>query len=208
MNAPARSIEYTKVLDALSHSWMSVGDLIDIVSPQLPPGQCLRAYVPRGKGIRQYSEDRKIEMGARAIINRVLHTGMDANLIVMRVGKSRQDRYFRKNFFDASDIDKILGGNVVTVVAQTPEVTLTPLIISCPLVDLSSAKKDFVVRATDAETVLVEIDGLIEDQTIRLYFTASAADWISDQLGFQSNITRNGRINPRKALQVRTPSPS
>jgi hypothetical protein len=230
--AIVRSDEYELILKKLTHEWVDADELVDGLIYHIPPGRALRQYQQRSKmskGIRFFSDDEKHRSGAKSLLRSALHTGKGSETIMHRVVDGKLQ--VRLNKFNAAYIDELLqkvrsndeskkqglgSGQSFPIPPPPP---LEMIVVSPPapppgknivgrlfhrLFDHKNIKRDIEVR-NSAQTgqVIMVIKEVVDDQDLTLYFSTTAADWLSDQLGFQALIVR-GKENPIKALPPRS----
>ncbi len=104
-----------RLLALLTDEWMSMDEFMERAIPLVPPGRALRVYQhnkakhdrerleriasgkPEGRPKPEPSDARKIEMGARNIINDILGGARDRKVVEVERGDSRFDRRVRRS---------------------------------------------------------------------------------------------------------------
>lgn len=212
-----RSPEYDLIMSSLGHDWVDLEELYSSLINKVQPGKAKRHYMmvfeaarakASGKGPAKgpLPEFQQIHSGARILLRNAVYSATQAaNIVEKKVGDVT---YVRRNTFTADEVDSILAQKVTEDI-QLPDLGDDPYEPTNPhLVYLDEMMFDIrtvqsiVVRATSPNQVTVVIGNVVDGQDLSLSLVSQAADWLSDQLGFQALAARKGKENSRKALPV------
>lgn len=215
-----RSPEYDLVISHLAHQWVSADDLINTLVYKVQPGKAVREYNARYEIATQKASgvapakgplpvDQQQVSGAKTLLRKAIRSAVQAgNVVQSEVGDKT---YLRRNFFTAEEVDAILAAGMQDV--QVPKVADPEPVVAQPppdrliyldqmMLDIRTVQR---VKVT-AERGLVSaiIPDVIDSESLHVVFAPNAADWLSDQLGFQALAARKGEENPRKAIRAGT----
>lgn len=158
------------------------------------------------KSVAYHGESAMIDSGRRQMINSAL-----ANLVNgQQIQVYREDdnhfaaRYYRKNFFTADELDALI--------KTQPPVPENPSQQEDEVDD--DEENDEILLSFDLKTAKshIEIKGVLhsgivqmkirrtDSPSIRVIFSPPASDFLSDQLGIQAIVARDGDLNPSKMI--------
>jgi len=206
-----RSPEYDLIMSELTFDWVNIEDLISKLSGKVLPGKAVREYQQafdlhrakaKGTGPAKgpLPQDQQIYSGARSILRGALRSAELANNVQIR--KIANVTYVRRNVFTADEVEAIVADKVSNEI-QIPQViadALIPHIFDTLMFDIRTVKTVEVRCNQDKTNVTITFKDVLDKQNLTVALTEQAADWLSDQLGIQALMARNGADNPRKAI--------
>lgn len=213
-----RSAEYDLIISAVTFEWTPVDDVIKSLIYKVQPGKAVREYEARFQlSIQNRSgaaapkgplpQEQQLVSGAKSLLRKGLRSAINSDNVAAKEVEGVQ--YVRKNFFTAEEVDSILATHVAQ--AAIPQLPNPEPIVRdhAPdrLVYLDEMMFDIrtvqqIKVTAQRNNVNVVLDNVIDGEALHLSFTSVAADWLSDQLGFQALAARKGEENPRKAIRA------
>ena len=212
-----RSAEYDLINDYLGYEWIPVEQLYADLTNKVLPGKAIRKYESlysqqnaKASGLAPpkgpLSQQDQILSGARSILRDVLRSAIANGKVLEQ--KVSNVKFVRSNRFTSTDVDKILADkfnellalNIPLEPVQSSPIQYVQLALFDVLLDIRTVKQ-VIVQSQNGQ-VSVRIPNVADDQPLNLFLTSDAADFLSDQLGIQALVIRNGRQNRSKAIPV------